>query len=273
MDPIKGAASLGVLALLIGGGYALKGGLNLWTPEHSFLSGMDEFEKTYKDKTFGRIYGKYLSDPNKNEAWWSKHYEEVWKKDYEPTSGKAISDLSDEFKKTDKVAKAFGGTEDKTALNRVCEDAFKKESAIDIKPTSKDDTKDKYRKAIWKYCTIFSEELLTVKEGGDGSTNETIGKIKEEVLASTTSNKNDAFWALKQNEFFYGGESKLGTGHGSAEGKLFSDLYKQKGSKSQEQGALKSVCADAYKKKSTDISEQEVVKYCSLIEDTTASKA
>ncbi|WP_216083697.1 hypothetical protein, partial [Candidatus Mycoplasma haematohominis] len=156
MDPVKGAAGLGAVALVVGGGYALKGGLDNWTPEHSFLSEMDKFKEIYTDKTFGRIYGKYLIDPSKDEAWWNKQFNEVWKKDYEPKDGVAKNNgENDEFKKDTKVDKAFGASGDTKALNRVCDTAYKKDSKEHIKPESGNDpTKKKYREAIWKYCSI-----------------------------------------------------------------------------------------------------------------------
>ncbi|GCE63660.1 hypothetical protein MHSWG343_06600 [Candidatus Mycoplasma haematohominis] len=270
MDPVKGAAGLGAVALVVGGGYALKGGLDSWTPEHSFLYEMNEFEKTYAVGTFGRIYGKYLIDPNKDQAWWNKQFKEVWKKDYEPKAGTALdSNLSDEFKKDTKVDKAFGT--DEKALNRVCEAAYKKTSKDEIKPaTDTDEPKKKYRAAIWKYCSIFEKELLTVKDGKDSVQDEKIGKAKETILASVKSENNNKFWSHRQKEFFYGGDSKEGIGRDANKEKAFGKLYKEKNSKSEKADALKDTCKSVYSEASTDATLQtEAVKYCGLLEETT----
>ncbi|GCE63524.1 hypothetical protein MHSWG343_05210 [Candidatus Mycoplasma haematohominis] len=273
MDPVKGAAGLGAVALVVGGGYALKGGLDNWTPEHSFLSEMDRFKEVYTEKTFGRIYGKYLIDPNKDEAWWNKQYKDVWSKDYEPQAASTVQtndSLSVEFKKTEKVDKAFGASGDTKALNRVCEIAYKKDSKEHIKPESgSDSTKQKYREAIWKYCSIFGKELLTVKDGGGNSLDAgKIGKAKEAVLASVNSPNNNEFWKRRQKEFFYGGDNKEGIGKDADKEKEFGQLYKEKDSKSETEGALKGVCENVYGKATSETALQtEAVKYCGLIEE------
>ncbi|WP_216083589.1 hypothetical protein [Candidatus Mycoplasma haematohominis] len=271
MDPVKGAAGLGAVALVVGGGYALKGGLDSWTPEVSFLSKMDEatFKKDYTNDKFGKKYAKYLTDPNKNESWWKKKYDEVLKNEQEVKgeNGQVTNNnnLSSEFQKG-AVSKGFD-SKDTNALNKVCEAAFKKD-LTDIKPSSGTNTdKDKYRAGIWKYCTIFEKELLTVKDASNSSSYDgsKLGKTEEDVLADTKSENNKIFWERKQQEFFFGGTDKKGIGSKATADKAFGDLYKKKDSKEKEVGALKGVCETVYDKEDNDL-KNEVILYCSLFE-------
>ncbi|GCE63507.1 hypothetical protein MHSWG343_05040 [Candidatus Mycoplasma haematohominis] len=262
MDPVKGAAGLGAAALLVGGGYALKRGLDNWNPEISFLSDIEstEFQKSYTEGTLGEKYRKYLTNPNENEEWWKQKYEDVLKKVHDASGNpKPNESLSDEFK-NGAVTKGFDKKDDK-ALNKVCDAAFKKQLSTDIKPSGT--TKDKYRADIWKYCTIFEKELLTVKDSESDTYTANLGKTKEGVLAATKTTNNDLFWERKQKEFFYGGNNKNGTGEDAAGGKPFKQLHDQKSSKADVKGELKKVCETAYG--ATD-NEAEVVKYCSLLD-------
>lgn len=75
---------------------------------------------------------------------------------------------------------------------------------------------------------------------------------------------------MKREWIFYGGENKKGTGHNAKPGKLFKELYDKKNQKdldrTLENNNLKGACKTAYSKSSTEIDEEEVKKYCGLLD-------
>lgn len=64
--------------------------MNNFDPTYSYLVEMEkaDFDKDYTIGTFGKIYGKYLIDLNKNQDLWAKTYKAL--KAIQGDTGKAL---------------------------------------------------------------------------------------------------------------------------------------------------------------------------------------
>ncbi|GCE63580.1 hypothetical protein [Candidatus Mycoplasma haematohominis] len=273
----KVGAAVGGLALTVGGGFYVKtllGGEVVCIP----LTKEENYFTTYSNNEIGKIYGDYLVAPfglataietstgggkvENNENWWEQTYA-VFRTD----NGKS-SDFKDQVDRAYEHKVAPAQTKTKKALNKVCEEVYKKASTeIEIVTSGIDNAKSNLREDLFKYCSFLEKEPIKVVEK-DYSDAKSYGKLHQGKLISTKDDSNNFFWK-KQNElFFKDSGDRSGTGATGDAQSIFKKLYVDK-NKKDKWDALKEVCDLAYSKKESDTEDNnapklDVFKFCSL---------
>ncbi|WP_216083694.1 hypothetical protein [Candidatus Mycoplasma haematohominis] len=166
--------------------------------------------------------------------------------------------MSQEFEGSQKIDKAFSVeevTENKPkALNQVCEDVYKKEKT-NINSNS-DENHKKLWNNLWKYCSFFGVELITVEKSTHRYTGNQYGETKKSDLVSVKDKNNNVFWDTRNSEFYADSGDKSGT-------TVITGIFHTEKAKNTH---IKSICEDAYTKSSSDSGyvQTDVVKFCSI---------
>ncbi|WP_216083527.1 hypothetical protein [Candidatus Mycoplasma haematohominis] len=243
MNAAQAAGALGAGTLLAGGSYL----------GYSYLSvSYTTLEKSnftsYVSGTIGDNNKSQLIDPffEGNEKWWnSVHKVLVGDKTNKE------SEISDEFKK---VTKGFKNNKEEngTNLNQVCHTAFGK--------TENETYNSKYLKNVWTYCSIDGnlakekgnepkpKSLLEIADSNVQSTH--IGNVeKNKGKLAANAEENKYWWNWVYENRFKSSKPSTGNGNLSTE---FSSV--DKGYNATDSKALNKVCADQYKKETSNFS-------------------
>ncbi|GCE63061.1 hypothetical protein [Candidatus Mycoplasma haematohominis] len=269
-----GGGALGAAAIGVGGAYLAGafGGLDSSEPVRVLLSKDSTFDTEYKNTSnIGKEYGNYLVAPigsreeegvtKNNEAWWQWSYKR-WKAD----SDKQNDNLSDEFKDSKKIDSAFSksaATSDSPkALNKVCEDVYKKTKDSVIPAGSSTEDKTKLKNDLFKYCSILGElktisEVVTEtyvganKKGADPTNS-------KKFMAATANNK---FWEIRNKEFYAGGDGEKSKSKATGNSKFKNGLDGNPNSN------VRDICAQAYESGTSDTADYpiaDVERFCVL---------
>lgn len=230
-----------------------------WSP----LNKDTNFAATYNtENTIGKDYGQYLTGIEEaNKQWW----EEAYKKYEADKSG--TSSLHEIFS-SGKVNAAYNSeTNNTTALNKVCETAYKKNSTtdVDFSATGSDD-KHKLTANILKYCSPLGKiPVIIANNGGTTYAENTAGKQgNTKKLVSMAGTENDGFWKAQQEWFKGKGSGSLDT--------YFNQFFSgSESAKTLNDGqTIKKICEETYTKEvTTDATTEkpkidDVAKYCSF---------
>ncbi|WP_216083354.1 hypothetical protein [Candidatus Mycoplasma haematohominis] len=151
MDPIKvGAAVAAVGVGATGAGFGVFNYLNTPYSLYSFLNSVDgqALKTNYENKLGGIVENQnlFVANTPKNEWWWKKKFEEF---KHETIKSTEFTDLTD-----------YGVAEGDSskAINKVCDEAYKKASS-EFNGDDSNGNKVRYKKNIAKYCTVSSNEI------------------------------------------------------------------------------------------------------------------
>ncbi|GCE63465.1 hypothetical protein MHSWG343_04620 [Candidatus Mycoplasma haematohominis] len=243
MNAAQVAGALGAGTLLAGGSYL---GYSYLSVSYTTLENSNA--TSYGNGTIGNNNKSQLVDPffEDNEKWWnSVHKVLVGDKTNKE------SEISDEFKK---VTKGFKNNKEEngTHLNQICNVAFKKQE--------NETYNSKYLKNVWTYCSIngnLAEEkgnepkpksLLEIADSNVSASH--IGGIaqnKDKLAANHADNQY--WWNWVYENRFQPAKPSTGSGNLSTE---FSSV--DKGYNATDNKALSKVCADQYKKETSNFS-------------------
>lgn len=233
----------------------------LWSP----LNKDTNFSATYNtENTVGKEYGQYLTGTEtENQKWWEESYK-TYDQDTKATDNtRTFSDL---FSHTNnKVTLAYSANVN-TALNKVCEEAYKKNLTNEVDFTSASGTEDKHRLAadILRYCSPLKQKPIIIQANDNTYSEGKIGKQgHEKKLVSVSEESNDGFWKA-QNEWFKE-RGKSSTALDNYFNQFFETTKTLKADKN-----IKQICEEAYTKAAVTEATtsqpkiDDVVKYCSF---------
>ncbi|GCE63510.1 hypothetical protein [Candidatus Mycoplasma haematohominis] len=259
----KGGIALVLLAATSTGGYFLFNSQTGEVKHPVVLSSRDNLTNSYAAEKFGNIYSIYMVDPNneENKWWWEKVYGD-FQKDLTNDSKKA--GLSTEFT-SEKINKAYSSSSangGNTALNQVCDVAFKKNSTELNNPAN-------YENNVWAYCSIVNAKYKFVDIANAGNKLISDAQHKNKAVSAENSD-NSSFWD-KRNKEFFGEANKAGTGVKSSVGSIFETLYKSKSSTPSTSDNIKQKCQESYNLEKTGsntppkATHEDIKKFCYLI--------
>ncbi|WP_216083569.1 hypothetical protein [Candidatus Mycoplasma haematohominis] len=213
------------------------------------LKDMKGFSTSYANTTFGGKYGRYLLDPAYNKSGWEDAHKRL------------SSAKSEEFNGSGKVTEAHS-TSTATALNKVCEVAFKK-TYSDIS------SKANYLSDIWTYCSILKSEPKLVSSTEKSYSGKFGGKdgIKDNLVSVSDADKaaNESFWNLRNKEFF---DEISSESIGSlAQGSIFVDLYRKE-NRNKDVDNIREACKSAYGTTDSEtdkVTDQDLKLFCYLV--------
>ncbi|GCE63663.1 hypothetical protein [Candidatus Mycoplasma haematohominis] len=117
-----------------------------------------DYENNAKLAGYGTNKDVLVADVPENQSWWNARYKEKLEKIKGQDNNRA---LSSHFRFVDK-GYGVGETDAATALNKVCDTAYKLDRD-GFKGTEDTDTKFQYRKDVEKFCTVKGTETLQVE--------------------------------------------------------------------------------------------------------------
>ncbi|GCE63070.1 hypothetical protein MHSWG343_00480 [Candidatus Mycoplasma haematohominis] len=276
-----GGGVLGAAAVGVGGAYLAGAFEGLGSSEVEIeqkivlLSQNSEFKTEYgTDGKIGKDYGNYLVAPfgdtsaskdgqikENNRKWWEQSYEN-WKRDSENSS----QTLSEEFKDTSKVSKAFSDSTDvsdsSTALNRVCKSIYVKEKSTITLNTGSTGNEVKLKRDLFKYCSILGE-VKTISEAEEIYNTDTKGKEDANAKKFIAVNGNDKFWAKRNEEF----NDISNAGEKSRSKSTVTTSKFKTGLEGNLKSSVKDICQEAYKSSKDnqiDYPTAEVDIFCTL---------
>ncbi|GCE63069.1 hypothetical protein [Candidatus Mycoplasma haematohominis] len=267
---VLGAGAIGVGSAYLAGAF---GGLDPSEPTRVLLSRDSKFNEGYGtgDK-IGKDYGDYLVAPigengtggtkTNNRDWWEWSYKR-WHADSKSKSG----DLSDEFKSSNQVSKAFSDitseSDSSKALNKVCEVVYKQQKSTITSTGSSPDNPARLKRDLFKYCSVLGE-VKTISEVSEETytTASTYGNLPENTKKFIAVTGNDKFWKVRNDEFY--ATSDIGEKNKS---KASSGSKFETEPKTNSKPSVRDICREAYKSSSsnnTNYPSDDVNKFCTL---------
>ncbi|WP_216082670.1 hypothetical protein [Candidatus Mycoplasma haematohominis] len=269
-----GGGALGAAAVGVGGAYLAGAFEGLGSSEAEkepaiVLLSEDTTFSAENTNLIGKLYGKYLVAPlgskgdgdskTDNRKWWEQSYKR-WKEASQPTN----NDLSNEFKSSNQVSKAFSDNasepDSSKALNKVCETIYKKENS-EITFEDASNNKTKLKNDLFKYCSILGEVKTIGEVSGESyDPNTNYGGDSTNVKKFIAVTGNDKFWEIRNKEFYADSGDKSNS-QASESSKFKSE------SKKTSKPNIRDICKAAYgsaKTNNTDYPDAEINKFCVL---------
>lgn len=101
------------------------------------------------------------------------------------------------FDPSEADAVSQGTASTKRALNKICDEIYKK-AKNDVEIDGSEEKKVNLMRDLWRYCSVLGRRPKTIKEVKQPVEDSTIGKSSEAKLISTTSAENVKFWEEKE---------------------------------------------------------------------------
>ncbi|WP_216083255.1 hypothetical protein [Candidatus Mycoplasma haematohominis] len=206
--------------------------------------------------TFGSDFRGHFIDVHvpANNSWWNSNYTNIFLKNIE--DGTNYRKTSSEFSNVKSV-------ED---LKKKCDEAYKKNTRIDISPINSNLEQYKYENDVWTYCSEEGRVPVTVLEQRDGLKGRSrLSNIYSSRMISTTSEKNNIFWRRHAASFYGNKDKTVGLGISAKnEAAGFKQLYE---TEDRTLDSLRELCEKNYSyfysDEITDIAK-ETLRFCSL---------